>query len=308
MAKKTAASKPKSKRAPCPPHLRARIKAVRQRLAQWRADALLISNRKDIRYLTGFVGEDSWAVVSAKSPLITVISDARFEEQIQREAPHVAVKMRKAGLADELVKLADRSHLQRIALQEGYTTLAHRRILAKKIGAKRLVPVDDAMLRQRAVKDPSEITAIRRALKIQQEAFRLTISHIKPGQTEQEVASFLEYQMRVLGADGYSFPSIVASDANASLPHAIPSRRKIKKGGTVLIDWGARWGGYCSDLTRVIAIGKMPPRIRRIYQIVHEAQLAAIDAIAPAKPSKRSTQPPAASSKKPATSNSLATH
>ncbi|HEX7010598.1 MAG TPA: M24 family metallopeptidase, partial [Phycisphaeraceae bacterium] len=94
------------------------------------------------------------------------------------------------------------------------------------------------------------------------------------------------YQMRKLGADGPSFPTIVAADASASLPHAIPGPRKLRKNGIVLIDWGARWGGYCSDLTRVVALGRMPPKLREIYQIVLDAQLAAIDAIAPGKPLK----------------------
>jgi Xaa-Pro aminopeptidase len=80
-----------------------------------------------------------------------------------------------------------------------------------------------------------------------------------------------------------SFPSIIAADANASLPHAVPGKKKIKAGGIVLIDWGAKWGGYCSDLTRVVAVGKMKPKIREIYKIVLDAQVAAIDAIAPGK-------------------------
>ena len=299
---KTQQAKRRARRAPCPPLLRNRIKAVQSRLVVWKTDALLVSNPRDIRYLTGFIGEDSWAVVSARSSIVTVISDSRFEEQIQREAPHVAVKMRRESIADELAKLIDRAGYQKIALQEGYITLAYRRGLVKKLGAKRIVPVDDGMFRQRAVKDKSEIAAIRQALKIQQQAFSETIEQIKPGQTEQQVAAFLEYRMRSLGADGRSFATIVAADANASLPHAIPGSRKIKKGGVVLIDWGAKWNGYCSDLTRVVAFGKMPPKIKKIYQIVYEAQQAAIAGHRPpAKPIKKSIQPPGASSRKPDT-------
>ena len=104
---------------------------------------------------------------------------------------------------------------------------------------------------------------------------------LKPGQHEAELAAFLEYRVRALGADGVSFPTIVAADANAALPHAIPGRRKLKAGSSVLIDWGARFGGYCSDMTRVVALGKMKPKVREIYQIVLDAQLAAIDAIKP---------------------------
>ncbi len=89
--------------------------------------------------------------------------------------------------------------------------------------------------------------------------------------------------MRSLGADGTSFPSIVAFGANASLPHAIPGQRKAKAGEVLLFDWGSRYGGYCSDLTRVVAIGKMPARMREVYQVVLDAQMAAINAIAPGK-------------------------
>ena len=267
----------------CPAHLRVRLRALRKRIRQWDADALLVNRAKDIRYLTGFIGDDSWLVVPAGASNVTVISDFRFQEEIQREAPHVSVKMRQGGLSQELKKLAAQKGYQRIAFQANHVTVAGRKTLAKAIGAKNLMPVDDGLLAQRAVKDDIEIRAIRRALKIQQEALRRTIEQIEPGQSEQQIAAYLEYQMRVLGADGCAFPTIVAVGSNASLPHAIPGPRKVKKGQIILIDWGAVYNGYCSDLTRVVAVGAMPPRIREIYRVVLEAQRAAIDAIAPGK-------------------------
>jgi len=279
-------AKIKRKTPSCPPHLRSRIQAVHKRIQKWGVQALLVTHPHDIRYLTGFIGEDSWALVRGGTYKITVVSDFRFREQIQNQAPHVSVRMRKAGLAQELATLIRRFRIERVALQADWVTLALRKALAKQVGAKRLVPVEDGMLPQRAVKDRREIAAIQGALRIQQEAFRRTVAQIEPGQTEQHIAAFLEYQMRLLGADGPSFATIVAADANASLPHAIPGSRKVKKGGVVLIDWGAKLKGYCSDLTRVVAIGKMPAKIRHIYRVVHDAQLAAIDAIAPGRPLK----------------------
>ena len=267
----------------CPPHLRVRLRALRKRIRQWGADALLVSHAKDIRYLTGFIGDDSWLVVPAGASNVTVISDFRFQQEIQREAPHVSVKMRQGGLAQELKNLAAQKGYQRIAFQASYVTVAGRQALAKTIGAKNLMAVNDGLLAQRAVKDDIEICAIRRALKIQQEAFRRTVGQIQPGQTEQQIAAHLEYQMRMLGADGCAFPTIVAVGANASLPHAIPGGRKVKKGQIILIDWGAVWNGYCSDLTRVVAVGAMPAKMREVYRVVLEAQHAAIDAIAPGK-------------------------
>lgn len=266
-----------------PAHLALRVEAVRKRLRRWRCAALLVVNPVDIRYLTGFVGDDSWAIVWARRSNVTVLTDFRFQEQIQREAPHVSVKIRKAGLVICLADLLDRARVQRLALQAGHVTLSLRQMLVKKIGAKRLEAVDDGLLRQRAVKDEQEIKTIRHSLRIQQEAFKRTIATIKPGQTEQEIAAYLDYQMCFLGADGPSFNTIVAVDAYASEPHAIPGRRRVKKGSAILIDWGARFNGYCSDLTRVVALGKMSSKIKEIYQIVYDAQKAAIDAIAPGK-------------------------
>jgi len=143
--------------------------------------------------------------------------------------------------------------------------------------------VYDGLLMQRAVKTPEEVSLIRKALAIQQEAFKRTCRFIKPGRSEVEVAAYLEYEMRKLGADGPSFNTIIAADANASLPHAIPGKKKIRKGGIVLIDWGAKYGGYCSDLTRVVGVGAMSRKMREVYQVVLDAQMAAIDAIAPGK-------------------------
>jgi Xaa-Pro aminopeptidase len=271
------------RRSATPPNLDARVRALQERLADWKTPALLVTNPRDIRYLTGFVGDDSWAVVWAHGGPVSVISDFRFQEQIQREAPHVVVHLRKKGLADELAKMLGKRRIRGLALQAEYVTLAQRKTLGKKVPRVSFKAVDDGLLKQRAVKDPGEVAAIRRALKIQQEAYRRTLAQLKPGQSEEQIAAFLEYQMRLLGADGRSFPTIVAADANASLPHAIPGKAKVRSGGIVLIDFGARWGGYCGDLTRTIALGRMPAKVREIYRITLEAQLAAIAAIAPGK-------------------------
>jgi Xaa-Pro aminopeptidase len=156
-----------------------------------------------------------------------------------------------------------------------------RNALKKQLGAKALVEVEDGMLNQRAVKDQSEIRTIRQALSIQQRAFEQTLDIIKPGMTEIEIAGYLEYCMRSLGAEGTSFPTIVAVDANGALPHYQPAGKKLKRGSTLLIDWGAQYKGYCSDLTRIVALGSMKPQVREIYDITLEAQQAAIEAIRP---------------------------
>lgn len=278
----------KSKRIPrksTPPHLVARIQVLQKRIKKNDADALLITNPKDIRYLTGFVGDDSWAVVPAKGDAVRVISDFRFEEQIQREAPYMRVTMREGAISDALVQVRDELGFKHLAVQNDHMTLAQFKQLKKKLGKRRLEPMDDGLLKQRAVKDDAEVRAIRAALTIQQDAFGQMLKLLTGSKpvTEAYAAAQLELTMRIGGADGPSFPTIIAADANASLPHAIPGRAKIKSGGIVLVDWGARSGGYCSDLTRVVAIGRMPAKIREIYKVTLDAQLAAIDAIAPGR-------------------------
>lgn len=271
----------KRKRSPAPPHLLVRVRALQQRVREWNAAAVLISNPVDVRYLTGFVGDDSWALITSRSSTVYILSDFRFEQQIQREAPHATAIMRKGGMADELAKLVRRCRLWRVALQSGHVSLAIRKALVKSLGARRVVHVEDRLIHQRAVKDQKELSLIRRAASITQAAFRETIAQIKPGQSEQQICALLEYTIRHLGANGVSFPSVVAVDGNASLPHAIPGLKKVRAGGIILIDWGAKFGGYCADLTRVIALGSMPSAIKKIYAIVLEAQLAAIEVIAP---------------------------
>lgn len=269
------------RRSKAPAHLADRVRGLQKRLKPSGASALLVTNPRDIRYLTGFIGDDSWALIPMKGSKVYILSDFRFDEQIAKEAPHARAVMRKKSLSHELAGLADNIGIDKVALQPDYVTLAQRKAIAKQLSAKRIVTPDDGLLKQRAVKDDDEVKAIRKALSIQERAFQETCEFIKPGQSEFEVAAYLEYRMRALGADGVSFPSIVAADANASLPHAIPGSKKIKAGGIVLIDWGAKWGGYCSDLTRVVGIGRMKPKMREIYQIVLDAQMAAIEAIAP---------------------------
>ncbi len=248
-------------------------------------DALLVTNDKDIRYLTGFIGHDSWAIVPlAGASRVTIVSDRRFEEQIQREAPQAAVVMRSGAITEATAKALDGLKIKKLGVQPDYMTLGVFKSLKKAVGAGRVTETADGLIKQRAVKTEDEVALIKKAGKIQQAAYEAVIKEIRAGKdTEAQIAAKLEMTMRGMGADGPSFNTIIAVGANASLPHAIPGGTKTKKNEIILIDWGARLEGYCSDMTRVIALGKMPAKMREVYQVVLEAQMAAIDAIAPGK-------------------------
>lgn len=278
----------RKKKPSTPKHLLERIKPLQARLRADDFDGLIISNPHDIRYLTGFIGDDSWLWVPARGTGLTVLSDMRFLAHIPDEAPHVKVVMRgktkdkrNENLAQAAARMLTKRELGKVAVQPGYLRVPQRKQLAKALGAKHVKDYDDKLLLQRSIKDPTEIKNIREAVKIQQLAFTETREIIEPGITEVEIAGYLEYRMKCHGADDVGFKSIVAFDGHASHSHAIPDRRKLKKNSSILIDWGAKYNGYVSDMTRVLNVGKPKKHIAEIYKVVEEALHAGIDAVGP---------------------------
>ncbi len=287
MAKRTKHKQTKKPKAP--KHLDARVKLFQSRLRADRIAGVLLSNPKDIRYLTGFVGDDSWCWVPARGSGLVVISDMRFFDHIPQEAPHVGVCMRGMGkgkkgrqsLADAAAGLPAIRRAEKIGVQAPHLNVPTRKQIAKAIGARRVKDYDDKLLTQRSVKDAGEIKKIREAVRIQQLAFTEVRDYIRVGMTELEVCAYLEYRMRCHGADGPGFNTIVAFDGHASHSHAIPGPAKLKKNSSVLIDWGACYQGYTSDMTRVLNVGKPKKHIAEIYKMVEEAMHAGIDAVGP---------------------------
>jgi Xaa-Pro aminopeptidase len=259
-----------------------RVTALQQRIQSWGCDALLVSNDPDVQYLTGFVAENSWVIVLADSNTPYILSDGRFKDQIPVQAPQATAVMRgKRDLVELLANIVDQHAVQKVAVQAGYLRVADRKKIAQHIGSDRVLDADDGLIQQRSVKDATEIESIRQAIAIQQQAFLRTREYIRPGMTEADIAGYLEHQSRILGADKMSFDTIVAADANAALPHYQPGLAQVCEGGMVLIDWGVQYQGYCADMTRVLAIGKMPAKIREIYDVVHQAYQAGVEAIRP---------------------------
>lgn len=255
-------------------------------------DGLIISNPNDIRYLTGFVGEDSWLWVPASGSGLAVISDMRFMDHIPDEAPHVRAVMRRRDsgryetLAQGVARVLSRRTMTRIGVQAPFLRVTERKSIVKEFGAKVIKDYGDKLLYQRSIKDATEIKNIQRAIKIQQLAFTEMREILKPGISEVEVAGYLEYRMKCHGADGIGFNSIVAFDGHSSHNHAVPGRQKLKKDSNILVDWGAKYNGYVSDMTRVLNMGKPKKAIADIYKVVEEALHAGIDAVGPGVPLK----------------------
>jgi Xaa-Pro aminopeptidase len=253
--------------------------SLRKELREHGITTMLVTSTVDVGYLSGFSGDDSWLLVGAgKSCLIT---DFRYEEQAERECPPVKLVVRKGSMIEALAKEVRRRGLKRLAYDPEAVTVGLRSRIEKGLKGVRLVAVPQVVGSLRIIKDEAELAAIRTAVAVAEEAFGEFRKLIRLGMTEQRLAAELDHQMRLAGAEGLAFPTIIAVDASASMPHARPGQRRLKKGSVLLVDFGARAAGYVSDLTRVLVAGRIPPRVRRVYEIVREAQVAGIAAVKP---------------------------
>jgi Xaa-Pro aminopeptidase len=239
-------------------------------------DAILVTKPENVVYLSGFTGEDSWLVVGRGRRLL--VTDSRFTEEAALSAPGTEVYTRNGGMASETTGLLKRFG-KRIGFESSNLSVAQRDALSPKKSPFRLLPTSGLVEDLRLVKDASEIATIRQAVRAAEVAFRMTLPHIGRRTTESDFAAALEYEMRLQGASGAAFPTIVAGEPLSSLPHAKPTRAMLSVSSTMLVDWGARVARYNSDLTRVAAWGKVTPRIARIWGVVKAAQRQAIQSI-----------------------------
>ena len=261
------------------PYARRRRRAIAAANAG-KTGALLVSRPDDVSYLSGFSGEDSLLLAGPRWSVL--LTDGRFAEQADAECSDVEIHVRTGPMAHAVADALSGRGVRRLAVQSGHMTLAMRDRLAEQLVKVRIVPAGEALAELRMVKDADEIAAIRRAVRIAEKAFRqLTAGGCAylVGRTERDVAAELDYLMRRHGADGPSFDTIVATGPHSSLPHYRPGSTRIRANQPLLIDWGARSRGYCSDLTRTLLLGRIPPEISTIHDVVRRAQSAGIEAI-----------------------------
>lgn len=263
------------------PELLARLTECRKRMKACGAGAFLVTEFRDYHYLTGYTGEDSAVLITPRQ--VHVLTDARFLEEIKTEVPWAKVRLRKGVLQDEFVLVCGDLKIQSLAIQPGAMTVSEHAALKKKARGVRLQLAPPICADMRKFKDDAELVLMRRAIRVAEEAFLAMRDGLRVGQTETQIAATLEYEMRTRGALMPSFPTICAEGANAAAPHARPGSRKLKRGSALLVDWGARVHHYCSDLTRMLFMGTIPPRLSEVYRVVLEAQVAAVDAVRPGR-------------------------
>ena len=258
-----------------------RRKKLRRMISKNHLDGLLVTSFTNVAYLTGFTGDDSYLVVGRNDQLL--FSDERYRTQLEQECPDLPIEIRGPGkkMLRSVANGLEKMKARKLAIEANSVTVGLRDALATVLAKIELVPTDGWVEQLRMVKDREEISRTREACKQAERAFQVVRALLTEEMTELQVAAELEYQARRFGAKGLSFPPIVAVGPRAALPHASPTSRKIGASDFTLIDWGAHEGLYVSDLTRILVTGKISPKLRKIYNVVLKAQLAAIQAIAP---------------------------
>lgn len=272
-----------------------RIKQIRQLISEKGIDALMVLIEENRHYLSGFTGEDHQFDESAGALLISrdrliLATDSRFEIQAINESPLYDVVVYKKGLAKALPELAKQMNIAALGFEMVRVSVkqhdAHQKAIESASSQLKLIPVEDMVEGLRVIKSSEEVEQTRKALVLAEEAYRRVVKDLKSGMTEKAVAWEMERHMRMAGAQGLSFPVIVAAGPNSALPHAIPTDRPIQENEPILFDWGAILGHYCSDTSRTLILGTPDDTFKTIHQTVLDAQQKAIDAITDGADSK----------------------
>ncbi len=256
----------------------ARLDALRAKVSERELGALLVSNLVNVRWLTGFTGSNAAAVVGAGAPRF--VTDFRYLTQSAEQLDPEWEREIETDLLERVVAgLPDRP--LRLGFDDAHLTVKQHAQLERLVSERdvELVAAGGIVEALRAVKDAAEIDRIRAAAKLADEAFEEVVGAGIVGRSERDVALDLEVAMRRRGAEGASFPPIVAAGEHGALPHAVPRDVPIPAGTLVVIDWGAQLDGYASDCTRTVATGDLDPRDHAVYETVLAAQQAALAAI-----------------------------
>ena len=252
-----------------------RIKKLSMALPEG-ADAALITSDVNRRYFTG-LGSSAGTLLAFRDAAYFII-DFRYIEVAKATVTGARVMLQEK-LAEQLDTLLKKHGAQTVAIETDYLTVGTLEQYRQKLSGYEFLTdstLNDAILSMRSVKEPQELECIQKAQAITDAAFLDILDFIQPGKTEKEIAAYLEYCMRRRGADGLAFETIAAGGPNSAKPHAVPGDRPLQTGDFFTLDYGASWGGYCSDMTRTVAVGEPTEEMRRVYQTVLDAQCLGI--------------------------------
>jgi Xaa-Pro aminopeptidase len=247
-----------------------RLERLRRQLDERSLDAVLVTHLPHVRYLSGFSGSAGVLLVTRDDAAF--VTDFRYQEQIAEElVPGVRGFIDRAPY-DRMKSEGMLADAMRVGFQENYLSVASFDALRKKLRKVRLEKTDDLIPTLAMIKTDDEVALIRKAANIAAKVYAEILEVVAPGMRENEVAAEISYRGRRHGADGDAFDIIVASGPRGALPHGRASTKKIRKGELVTLDFGFRYQGFNSDMTRTFAVGEPSREAREVYDIVLRAQ------------------------------------
>lgn len=255
------------------------FKKIAAALEAHQLDAVLLTCEANRFYASGFhsSGTDGIALVTRNRNYY--FTDSRYTEAAGRHVQDAQIREanREHPYSALINAVIETEHITRMGYEDEYMTAADFRRFSEKLHCE-LVPATELLWTLRAVKDQAELECMIQAQRIAEKALADILGEIRPGITEKEIAALLLYKMLHYGAEDKSFDPIVVSGANGSLPHGVPSEKPIQAGEFVTMDFGCKFGGYCSDMTRTVAVGHVTEEMETVYNTVLKAQLAGIAA------------------------------
>ena len=247
-------------------------------LSELGVDGILITDIKNVRYVSGFSGSSGFLIITKYHPIF--VTDFRYKEQAKKELKGFKIKIQNVGMIEYIRKLASKYRIQKLGFEAHDISYQTYKTLLK--GNVKLKALFDIVEELRLVKSCEEIFCIKTAIRRAENAFKKLRRFIKVGVTEQELAIKFEGLLRAEGCKNLPFGVIVASGFRSALPHAQPTNRVIKRGDLVLFDWGGECDGYYSDMTRTVAMkGRNSKKQKEIYSVVFNAQERALKTVKP---------------------------
>ena len=254
-----------------------KLSSVRVRMQSENLDAIIITNLKNIYYLSAFWGTAGTILVTQKAQYL--LTDSRYSIAAhEATVDFEIVETREAFV--EIAKLLKKEGVSQVGFEDG-VTYAEFQTMQHQLAGLTLHATTSFIETQRQIKSPSEIATIKKACAISDQAFNDLLKFVEPGKTEIEIANFLDFKMRDLGASGISFDTIVASGKRSALPHGRATHKPIEFGDTVTVDFGCYYDHYASDMTRTFFVGEVSPKMQEIYHVVQQAQQAVTNISAP---------------------------
>ena len=251
-----------------------KIRWLRNKIKSIDLDAMIVSNPISIKYLTGIEAEGILILARKENFFLT---DGRYIEAVKS-----LLTIEDEIIVEDIKDLSDQDlenlflFCENVGFEENYVTYAKYKEYMYKFKIHSLVETELLIEKQRAIKDQEEIRNITKACNITDDCFEYLLNYIKIGMTEKQIANAIERFFRINGAEELAFDTIVASGPNSSMPHAVPTDRKIEYGDVITIDMGCKYNGYCSDMTRTIFVGEIDEEVEKVYNLVLKNQIQTI--------------------------------